>query len=586
MEIDLKKILLSENYLTEADLMKAEQEAMTHKATLESYLVSSGMFTKSLLGQAIAESFGVPYADLKVQAPAKELAQKVPENFAREYGVLALFEDGAGVHVAAGDPTNEKLSTEMKAFFPGQKVIFHYSFPEDIAEQFVHYQQPLETRFSAILKDNNKIAPELLEEIFKDAVALHTSDIHFEPQEKDVIIRFRVDGVLREAGRLPKEAYENVINRIKVLARLRIDAHYAAQDGAMRVTLGDSYADMRISIVPTLNGEKVVARILSSYVRSFSLSDIGLSARHQKMLTEASHKPFGMILVTGPTGSGKSTTLYALLKLLNRADANLTTIEDPVEYRIAGINQIQVNIDTNLTFAQGLRSIVRQDPNVILVGEIRDKETAEISVNAALTGHLLLSTFHANDASTAIPRLLEIGIEPFLLASTLELVIAQRLVRQICDNCRYSYALTKEDVARMPASVVPYLASQTTLYRGKGCDVCAKSGYKGRIALFEFIEISEEMEELMLKNPSGGQINHLAREQGAMTMFEDGIEKIKNGLTTVEELLRVAAPPRSAVAPVPIESSPTVTPVRASDKSPAPTAKEEKKPITRKRKKT
>ncbi len=565
MEIDLKKILLSENYLTEQDLVKAEQEAVTHKTTLENYLVSSGLFTKSLLGQAIAESFGVPYADLKVQAPAKELAQKIPENFAREYGVLALFEDASGVHVAAGDPTNEKLSSEVKAFFPKQKIVFHYSFPEDIIEQFVHYQQPLETRFSAILKDSSKIAPELLEEIFRDAVALHTSDIHFEPQEKDVIIRFRVDGVLREAGRLPKEAYDNVINRIKVQARLRIDAHYAAQDGAMRVTLGDSYADLRISIVPTLNGEKVVARILSSYVRSFSLSDIGLSPRHQKMMTEASHKPFGMILVTGPTGSGKSTTLYSLLKLLNRADANLTTIEDPVEYRIAGINQIQVNVETNLTFAQGLRSIVRQDPNIILVGEIRDKETAEISVNAALTGHLLLSTFHANDASTAIPRLLEIGIEPFLLASTLELVIAQRLVRQICDNCRYSKALTKDDIARMPASVVPYLSSQTTLYRGKGCTVCSMSGYKGRIALFEFIEISEEMEELMLKNPSGGQIAHLAREQGSLTMFEDGIEKIKNGQTTIEELLRVAAPPKSATV---VAADPAASPVTKPARKP------------------
>jgi type IV pilus assembly protein PilB len=438
------------------------------------------------------------------------------------------------------------LAGLVGAYFPGKNIILYFAFVEDISEHFSCYQQPLETRFGAILKGGTKIAPELLDEIFKDAMTLHASDVHFEPQEKEVIIRFRVDGVLREAGRLPKDAYENIINRIKVQAHLRIDAHFAAQDGAMRMTMDTGYADMRISIVPTLNGEKVCARLLSSYVRSFSLSDLGLSARHQTMLLEASRKPFGMILVTGPTGSGKSTTLYALLKMLNRSDVNVTTIEDPVEYRITGINQIQVNVDTNLTFAQGLRSIVRQDPNIILVGEIRDKETAEISVNAALTGHLLLSTFHANDASTAVPRLLEIGIEPFLLASTLELVIAQRLVRQICDGCRTSKSINKEDIGRLPLDVIPFFTEENiTLYHGKGCAACHGSGYKGRIAIFEFISVTEEVEELMLTNPSGGQLWHLACAQGARSLFEDGIEKIKNGQTTIEELLRVAAPPKA-----------------------------------------
>jgi type II secretory ATPase GspE/PulE/Tfp pilus assembly ATPase PilB-like protein len=381
----------------------------------------------------------------------------------------------------------------------------------------------------------------LVNEIFNDAINLRASDIHFEPNEKEVIVRFRIDGMLIEAGNLPKENYENILNRIKVLSQMRIDEHYAAQDGAIRYFFDNGRVDMRVSVVPVVEGEKVVIRLLSQYVRSFSLYDLGLNSEHEKYLKTSAKKPHGMIIVTGPTGSGKTTTLYALLKFLNKPEINLTTIEDPVEYRLPGINQIQVNSNTNLTFAKGLRSIVRQDPDIILVGEIRDIETAEISVNAALTGHLLLSTFHANDAASTIPRMLDMGVEPFLLSSTLELIIGQRLVRKICENCKTSYNISKSDLKKEVPGLEKYFTKNiNTLYKGKGCDVCNGTGYKGRSAIFEFLQITPELEELILKNPSSIEIKKLANKVNGATMFFDGIEKTKSGITTIDEVKRVA----------------------------------------------
>ena len=395
---------------------------------------------------------------------------------------------------------------------------------EDIEESFVHYRKTLETRFGKIIQEEGKVIPQIIDEIIQDSLIFNASDIHFEPQSEEVLIRFRIDGVLQEVGRIPKNYYENMINRIKVQANLRTDEHFSSQDGAIHFEKGESVADIRVSIVPILDGEKVVMRILSKYVRGFNLSNLGLSAGNEKILTDAASKPFGMILVVGPTGSGKTTTLYSLIRILNKPQVNIATIEDPAEYKIKGINQIQVNKETNLTFSDGLRSIVRQDPDIILVGEIRDNETVEIAVNAALTGHLLLSTFHANDAATAIPRLLDMKVEPFLLASTMELIIAQRLVRRICENCRYSYTEKKQ-----------------TFYKGKGCNVCNHTGYKGRIAIFEFIQITAEMQDLILKNPSSKEIWGIASKQGSKTLFEDGMEKVKSGITTIEELRRVAS---------------------------------------------
>ncbi len=281
-------------------------------------------------------------------------------------------------------------------------------------------------------------------------------------------------------------------------------------------------------------------RLLSEYVGSFSLGDLGLSSENQKILEESSRRPFGMVAVAGPTGSGKTTSLYGLIKNINRPEVNITTIEDPVEYKISGVNHIQVNKDTGLTFAKGLRSIVRQDPDVILVGEIRDTETAEIAVNSALTGHLLFSTFHANNTSTVIPRLLGMGVEPFILASTMELIVSQRLVRKICDSCRCSYVKNNGAGRKRDGSAKYFRTKKVALYKGKGCGCCSDTGYMGRTGIFEIIRITPEMRELILTNPSSGQVWKLAKKQGSKSLFDDGIEKVKNGVTTIDELLRVA----------------------------------------------
>ena len=540
----IKSILLGGSYVTEDDVKKGEAHTKIHHSSLASYFIAEGLMNKDLLGQAIAEHFDIPYADLNSNQPSREQVLRIPERIARKSRVVLFKEEGENIIVTTDNPQQKNISEKIKSIFTKKKFKIAYSLSEDIDAALIHYHKTLETRFNKIIKKQNRIAPEIISEIIKDALVFHASDIHFEPQDSEVVIRFRVDGVLQEAGRISKEYYENILNRIKVQAHLRTDEHYSAQDGSMRYVQGDKTADLRISIVPTLDGEKVVMRLLAEYVREFTLNDLGLSSKDQELIVKASKKPFGMILAVGPTGAGKTTTLYGMVKFLNRQEVNVATIEDPVEYKIVGVNHIQVNKQTSLTFANGLRSIVRQDPDIILVGEIRDNETAELAVNAALTGHLLLSTFHANDAATAIPRLLDMGIEPFLLSSTLEIVIAQRLTRRICEKCRYSYSESRKSLEEnLPHAKKYFQKEKITLYKGKGCEACAQTGYRGRSAIFEIINITPEMSDLILKNPSTRQIWKLAEKQGARSVFEDGIEKVKEGITTLEEVLRVANPP-------------------------------------------
>ncbi|MBU0766919.1 type II/IV secretion system protein [Patescibacteria group bacterium] len=451
----------------------------------------------------------------------------------------------------------KKKTEEVRKEFKG-KVVFVFAPKSSIEAAFFHYQKPLATRFQKIIEAQKKVAPEILEEILDDAIQLRASDIHFEPQEKIVVVRFRVDGVMHEAGRIPKEHYEGVLNRIKIDANMRIDEHFAPQDGAIRHKTNSGGIDIRVSVVPVVDGEKVVMRLLSEYVRHLTLGDLGFCQEYQETLKRAAHKPFGMILTTGPTGSGKSTTLYALLKMRNSPDVNISTIEDPVEYKIAGINHIQVNNKAELTFATGLRALVRQDPDILLVGEIRDGETADISVNAALTGHLLFSTLHANDAATAVPRLLEMGVEPFLLASTLEVIIGQRLVRRICPQCRRSYSVEKGEAIALFPGADKFFTNEgpVTLYRGKGCEGCGNTGYRGRVGIYELLEITSEIEELIIARSTSAAINKAACKGGMRLMFEDGFEKVRTGMTTIEELLRVAAPPEVVSPPPDAKSKP------------------------------
>jgi type II secretory ATPase GspE/PulE/Tfp pilus assembly ATPase PilB-like protein len=466
------------------------------------------------------------------------------ERFAKSYTTVILEETDKSILAATANIDElESIKKKLTDLFPDKKVTMTYGDEDLILDLFSVYKSSLDKRFKKIIKKDEGVATEIFDEIVEDAIESGASDIHIEPHEEHVLIRFRVDGVLAEVGELSKEIYENLLNRIKVLSNLRLDEHFAAQDGAVRMRINDMALDLRISIAPTINGQNVVIRILSQYIKELSLADLGLSENDQELLKRSYKKTFGMILTVGPTGSGKTTTLYSIIKKIQNPEVNITTIEDPVEYKIPGINQIQVNPQTNITFAKGLRSIVRQDPNVILVGEIRDNETAEIAINAALTGHLLLSTFHANDAATVVPRLLDMGAEPFLLSSTLNLIVAQRLVRKICSSCRYSYGTSRKDLKKLISNPEEYFKdNELTLYRGKGCMVCNGTGYKGRIGLFELIYITPEIQDAILRNPSSSEIKTIAAEQGAHTFFEDGIDKVNNGLISLEELLRVAPP--------------------------------------------
>lgn len=546
MQIDIervKQLLLAGNYIRPEDLQKAETTAAKRNIGLMDYLLVQGVVTKDIIGQVLADALGVLYADLNSQQPSREEVLRIPEQVGKTYRCIPFYEDNKLVVVTTDDPTQPNLLPDLYQLFPNKEIKLAFSLPEDIDALLPYYEVELGAKFVKIIESSQQVAPEIVDEIIKDALAYHASDIHMDPREEEVVFRFRVDGVLQEVGRIEKKYYESILNRIKIQANLRTDEHFSAQDGAIRFKHDGIATDLRISILPTLDGEKVVIRVLAEYVKGFALADLGLNPIDQQELVKASKKPFGMILISGPTGSGKSTTLYGVLKLLNSPEVNIATIEDPVEYKIQGVNHIQVNPETNLTFAKGLRSIVRQDPDIILVGEIRDEETAEIAVNAALTGHLLLSTFHANDAATCIPRLLYMGVEPFLLASTLELVVAQRLVRKICESCRYSKEVVRDDLKKAIPNIETYIPTKTiTLYEGKGCKSCGGKKFKGRTAIYEFIPSSQELQDLILKNPSRKEIWELARKQGVRSLFEDGMEKVKAGATTIEELLRVASP--------------------------------------------
>jgi type IV pilus assembly protein PilB len=382
----------------------------------------------------------------------------------------------------------------------------------------------------------------VVECMVENAFRGRASDIHLDPEDGGLKVRFRVDGALRDACTVPSHLRDEVISRLKILACLRTDEHQAPQDGRFRMILPTGMPiDVRVSIVPTYYGENAVLRLLAEQKTDNSLELLGFTPANIEKLVRAIQKPHGMILMTGPTGSGKTTTLYTLIKMLNTKERSIITVEEPVEYSIPGINQIQVNPRTGLTFASGLRSILRQDPNIIMVGEIRDEETAGLAVNAALTGHLVLSTLHTNDAPTTLPRLLDMKVEPYLIASTVNIVIAQRLVRRICQHCKAERETTPAELKSLSETVsASILAVKPTFYAGKGCDKCGGTGYFGRVGIHELIELDPVIREVILNKASAAEVRVAAIKQGMITMLLDGFEKAKAGETTVEEVLRVS----------------------------------------------
>ena len=407
----------------------------------------------------------------------------------------------------------------------------------------------LEELVQDIIKKKKNVS-DLLEALIREAFHESASDIHLEHQEeKTMLLRYRIDGILHDITTIDKDVAENLVFMIKVKAKLRTDVHFSPQDGKIGFAIvqgGEETTvkiDARVSIVPITHGQKVVIRLLAQQKRALTLEELGLSKKDIEKLQKGYRRPYGLILSTGPTGSGKTTTLYSMLSILNSREVNITTVEDPVEFSINGVNHIQINPKADLTFANGLRSILRQDPNIIMVGEIRDDETAVITANAALTGHLVLSTLHANDAISTIPRLLNLSIEPFLLATIVNVIMSQRLCRRLCQNCKKEYTLSKDlvqaEMLKARPDIGHHLKKTDKLYKSVGCDKCRKRGYRGRIGIYEILEITPKIREALANNMNTEDIFKLAKEEGFKLMIEDGIEKVKNGNIDISELMKV-----------------------------------------------
>ncbi len=548
----IRTLLLTNKLIEESKIDDFIKEAKNNKVSLSDLMVEKDIITDENLGILVADFLKIPFVSLAKISVNQDLLRLVPESFARKQHVLVFGQDEKGLKVAMSYPDNKEVQ-EFLVKKTNLPMKIYFATERDIETSMKLYHEELQKSFDELINEKVDEAKsstvkevpvsKIVDLIITQAMQSKVSDIHIEPEDEQTLVRFRVDGLLHDVLRLPFSLHEQIVSRIKVLARLRTDEHLSAQDGKLQLKIDNEEIDVRVSVVPVVGGEKIVMRLLVSKSRRFSLIDLGLNEKDLEKVNQGFKKPHGMVLSTGPTGSGKSTTIYAMIKMINSRERNIATIEDPVEYEIAGVNQIQVNAKTNLTFADGLRAILRQDPDVIFVGEIRDEETAGIAINAAMTGHLVFSTLHTNDAATTLPRLIDMNIEPFLVASTINVIIAQRLVRKICDRCKYSQMVPYEEMTReLPAWIIKkHFAEkkQTRAYRGKGCEVCHSTGYQGRIGVFEVLEMSDAIRELITTKADADVITQKAIEEGMQTMLEDGVEKVRKGLTTLEEVLRV-----------------------------------------------
>ena len=559
----LKKLLVEQNLVTPERFDVMYQEAERKSQSIIDILVSEKIVEANYLGDLIANALGVERIDFNNQKVDKDAVKLLSEEVARQRQVIVFGKEPDGAFdVAMIDPsdleTREFLSQRL-----GGKIKPFLASSDDLDRGFSVYGYELGQDFKKIIEDDvrasltsqSKSASEaaadlpivgIVDNILSYALASRASDIHIEILEDSTFIRYRIDGILYQIMDITKAVHPGIVARIKLLAGLKIDEHYAPQDGRFRYQIGNQNVDVRVSVMPTFYGEKVEMRLLESSQKPLSLEELGINAETGKIVSENLRKSYGMIISCGPTGSGKTTTLYALMNMLNRPEVNMTTVEDPIEYNMRYVNQTQINPQAGVTFASGLRALLRQDPNIIMVGEIRDAETAEIAVQAALTGHLLLSSLHTNDAPTAIPRFFDLKVPPFLVSSVVSLVLAQRLVRKICPTCIYSYEADPSIVATLETQIKEnglkkeQVRIPKVLYRGKGCSACGMTGYRGRLGIFEALEVDEKMKTLITAPVFDLEaIRAHAREVGMKTMFEDGLEKVEVALTTLEEVMRV-----------------------------------------------
>lgn len=546
---------LSEEALTEA--LKVQKEK---GGRIGEILIQQKAISESDLLKALSIQFDMPFlTDIPTEDLNTDFAEKVPIHFLKKYKIVPVFTSNEA-SVAVNDPLEFQPLDDLRQVLewdriqtvlaPNSAIIsainFAYDMSRDSAEQVIQnmHEEDSGLILSEIeeigdLLDDTSDAPiiKLVNLVLSQAVKSRASDIHIEPYQNKLKVRYRVDGILYDMLTPPKHIQSTLVSRIKVMAKLNIAEKRLPQDGRIEIRIADKNVDIRVSTIPTGFGERVVLRLLDKSSVLLKLDDLGLPEDRLRLVNKLIRIPHGIILVTGPTGSGKTTTLYAALTMINNPDINIITIEDPVEYQIEGIGQIHVNPKVGITFANGLRSIVRQDPDVILVGEIRDLETAEIAIQSALTGHLVFSTLHTNDSASAVTRLIDMGIEPFLVSSSVVALLAQRLVRVICKNCKEPFTPDEESLENI--GITHEMFADRKIYRGRGCSLCLNTGYKGRAGLFELMILDDKIKNLILKTPDSNAIKHKAIEQGMITLRQDGAQKVLDGITTIEEVFRV-----------------------------------------------
>lgn len=577
-EAKLEEVLQSLKLLTPEQLDLAKIESARSGRTLEGAILDLNLLDAESLMKAKAVSSGLPYTDLRNEVVDQEVLSTVPKELAVKFQAVPFAKSADTISVAMLDPNNVQ-AIEFIEKKTGLRVSPYMASVESIERSLNQYQDvsgEVGEALSGVDADSaNQTGSEnpqvdmvqdapvtrAVNTIMEYAAKARASDVHIEPREKSVKVRYRIDGVLHDTMNLPTHILPALVSRIKILSNLKIDEHRVPQDGRFGIKVDNREIDLRVSISPTVFGEKIVIRLLDKSGGLITLEDLGIRGRAYKIIDAGIKRPHGMVLSTGPTGSGKSTTLYAILNKMNKPEVNIITLEDPVEYQVDGVNQIQVNSAVGLTFASGLRSILRQDPDIIMVGEIRDAETAGLAVQSALTGHTVLSTLHTNSAAGVLPRLLDMDIEPFLVSSTVSTVIGQRLVRKICDKCREKYqaspalaeAIIKEVGKYLPGKEnsgtdsdtgytnLPFVDDKEIfLYRGKGCDECRQTGFQGRVGIFEVFAVSPEIEKLLLNHATTTEIQAEAVSQGMVTMREDGFLKALEGITTIEEVVSKA----------------------------------------------
>jgi len=535
------------------------ESAIKAKELIGDYLQKLSKFDDTVLKTALAKSYNVDSSE-ELPSDMSVFTEKFfPSTMAELHKIAVFDEDKTSIYLVTSNPDNavildslqKKITKKIKIYYA-----FSYEIEKGLKKNSVSLADTYKQFQAGAIKgitdlESLKNSSKLLDSILISALDKKASDIHIEPHEGRLIVRLRIDGLLQDLIELPTELTDIIVSRIKVLAELRTDEHFKPQDGRFKLILSNkSDVTTRVSILPVYDGEKVVMRILKAKRQKTDLTDLGYTQSNQNKIYENAHKAHGMLLVTGPTGSGKTTTIYTILKLLNTQDVNITTIEDPVEYKLDRVNQIQVNNVAGLTFTSGLRSILRQDPDIILVGEIRDEETAGIAVNAALTGHLVLATLHTNSAIDSLPRLLEMGVEPYLVASTVNVVIAQRLVRKLCDKCKVKIKFNKTMLSSLQGEdsefsdklidyAKQYLDADQSIYQPKGCKDCGGSGFDGRLAIAEVLEVSDTVKELIYNKASPLEIEKLARQEGYKSFLEDGFMKVAKGGTSLSEVIRI-----------------------------------------------